>query len=714
MSTDTQTARRRFGRFELDLRSGTLLKDGRRVRLQPQPSRVLTMLVARSGDVVSREELRHAIWDTATFVEFDQGLNYCVRQIRQALGDDATEPVYVETIKRVGYQFIAAVERIEPPPAHNPEPSVAPPARAERRVWLGIAIYTTLAIALAAAVLVARMLAGRRSTPLTYTQLTSFNDAAFAPAISPDGRMIAFIVGSDASFPTIGEIYTKLLPDGDPIQRTHDGWPKYGVAFSPDGSQITYTVSDANHGWATAALDALGGESRTLLSNAAGLTWLDNRHALFSEIKLGLHMGLVTGTTSRLEVRDVYLPRHERGMAHYAYASPDRSHVLVVEMGPTGGWERCRLVPFDGSSEGSQVGPAGPCTSAAWSPDGVWMYFTVRVNGSAHVWRQRSPDGVLEQVTFGPGEEDGIAMSGDGGSIVTSAGIRESGVWMHDGAGDHLVSPDGYGGGVSFSRDGRQLYYLLRRSPTGTSRELWVTDLESHKSEPFIRGFNILSYNVSPDGSEVVFSASRADGAPEIWIAPCDGHSSPRLFVSSSDAPAFGPHDDVVFRASDGAKNYLFDMKRDGSARSKLPPGPITEFQGMSPDRQWAIAMVSVDEVPTTAVVAISMRDGRVKRICPANCLARWSPDGTRFYVAPLLQGRQSGMAVVVPVAHGGSMPELRPSGVRTAADSTGLAGSSVVDLSPYGPSVAPGMAPGSFAYTKTLSHRNIFQIRLP
>jgi DNA-binding winged helix-turn-helix (wHTH) protein/Tol biopolymer transport system component len=713
-----QRGRRRFGRFELDLPSGQLLKDGRRIRLQPQPSRVLVILVERAGDVVSREELRRAIWDTATFVEFDQGLNYCIRQIRQALGDNAAEPVFVETVKKVGYQFVAPVERVEPIAA-QPESVSSPDAPAGPSRWPRSAIYAALATALGAAGLAAAMFAGRPSAPPAYTQITSFNDPAFAPAISPDGRMLAFIVGNDASFPTVGEIYTKLLPDGEPVQRTHDAWPKYGVAFSPDGSQITYTVAD-DHGFNTFALPALGGEARPFLSNAAGLTWLDERHALFSEIKSGLHMGLVTATVSRLDGREVYLPRHERGMTHYAYASPDRSQVLIVEMGRTGGWERCRLVPFDGHSEGSPVGPDGPCTSAAWSPDGTWMYFTATVKGSSHVWRQRSPQGPLEQVTFGPAEEEGIALSGDGRSLITSAGMRESGVWMHDSTGEHLISPDGYAVRLSFSNDGRRLFYLLRRAATGTARELWVTDLRSGKSDPLVKGFDILSYNVSPDGSQVVFTARRSDGPPQTWLAPCDGRSAPRLLASSGvETPAFGPDHDVVFRSADAANNYLFDMKLDGSSRSKLLPGAIIEFRGMSPDRQWALAMVPVDEVPSTAVVAISLRNGSVKRVCPAQCLAQWSPDGTRFYVAPLLQGQQSGMTVVVPTGEGTSMPQLPSSGVRSAADASALPGSAVIDLSPYDPvhqglTVAPGPAPDSFAYTKTLSHRNLFQIRLP
>ena len=101
--------RARFGDFELDAQSGTLLRQGRRVRLQPQPLRVLALLVERAGEVVSRDDIRRTIWDQATFVEFDQGLNYCIRQIRQALNDDAVKPAFVETLKKRGYIFGATV-----------------------------------------------------------------------------------------------------------------------------------------------------------------------------------------------------------------------------------------------------------------------------------------------------------------------------------------------------------------------------------------------------------------------------------------------------------------------------------------------------------------------------------------------------------------------------------------------------------------------------
>ena len=88
-------------------------------------------------------------------------------------------------------------------------------------------------------------------------------------------------------------------------------------------------------------------------------------------------MGVVTARENRSDQRDVYVPEHERAMAHFSYASPDRKWVLVIEMDHTTAWQPCRLVPMDGSSSGKQVGPQGRCTGAGWSPDGKWMYFTV-------------------------------------------------------------------------------------------------------------------------------------------------------------------------------------------------------------------------------------------------------------------------------------------------------------------------------------------------
>ncbi|MGH9627365.1 MAG: TolB family protein, partial [Bryobacteraceae bacterium] len=155
-----------------------------------------------------------------------------------------------------------------------------------------------------------------------------------------------------------------------PVQLTRDPRLKCCMAFSPDGSRLAYTVIErgTQQAWSTYTAPVLGGEPSLLLSNAAGLTWLDGRRLLFSEISTGFHMGIVTATENRSEYRKIYFPRHERGMAHYSYASPDRKWALVVEMDPI--WHPCRVVPLEGNSAGRQAGPPGPCTSAAWSPDG--------------------------------------------------------------------------------------------------------------------------------------------------------------------------------------------------------------------------------------------------------------------------------------------------------------------------------------------------------
>lgn len=112
----------RFDSFELDPGAGELRKNGDRIKLPPQPCRVLELLVRRSGEVVTRAEIRAIVWRDDTFVDFEQGLNFCIRQIREAVGDSAGTPRFIETLPRRGYRFLVPVEA---------------PAPATSNVWTG-------------------------------------------------------------------------------------------------------------------------------------------------------------------------------------------------------------------------------------------------------------------------------------------------------------------------------------------------------------------------------------------------------------------------------------------------------------------------------------------------------------------------------------------------------------------------------------------------
>jgi DNA-binding winged helix-turn-helix (wHTH) protein len=125
----------RFGQFTFDSVAGELRdRNGAIVPLEPQPGRVLAALVTRPGALVTREELRASVWPEGTHVEFDQGLNYCIRQVRAALGDNARQPIYIETVARKGYRFLPKVEGL--------------PNRGRRRAAIAAAIAAAVPVTL--------------------------------------------------------------------------------------------------------------------------------------------------------------------------------------------------------------------------------------------------------------------------------------------------------------------------------------------------------------------------------------------------------------------------------------------------------------------------------------------------------------------------------------------------------------------------------------
>jgi hypothetical protein len=216
-------------------------------------------------------------------------------------------------------------------------------------------------------------------------------------------------------------------------------------------------------------------------------------------------------------------------------------------------------------------------------------------------------------------------------------------------------------------------------------------------------------YDVSNDGKEVVFSTQPLGKASQLWLAHLDGSSPPRLITSTGErAPHFGPDAQVIFQYTDGKANYIGQIRRDGSERSKLFPYPISAFLTISPDRQWVAADVPLPN--DDAIRAIPIRGGSSRRICTW-CSADWAPDGKFFYIGLAPNSRTpSSKTLAIPVAAGETFPKLPTSGIRGLEDAKAITGTRLLD----GWFISPGPDPSIFAYVKTTMHRNLYRIPVP
>jgi TolB-like protein/DNA-binding winged helix-turn-helix (wHTH) protein/Tfp pilus assembly protein PilF len=134
-----------FGPFEVDVQAGELRRQGNRIKLQEQPFQALLLMLERHGEVITREEFQRRLWPADTFVDFDRGLNKAISKLRDALGDDAETPRFVETLSQRGYRFIAAVEPVEPVDT-PPSLELSPVQTFSQRRWLSVSILATLAL----------------------------------------------------------------------------------------------------------------------------------------------------------------------------------------------------------------------------------------------------------------------------------------------------------------------------------------------------------------------------------------------------------------------------------------------------------------------------------------------------------------------------------------------------------------------------------------
>ena len=289
------------------------------------------------------------------------------------------------------------------------------------------------------------------------------------------------------------------------------------------------------------------------------------------------------------------------------------------------------------------------------------MYFSAVVGGSSHLWRQRFPDGAPEQITFGPLEEEGIAVAPDGRSLVTSVGMRRSAVWIHDAAGERAIVSEGYALAPRFSRDGTRVFSLVARdwwlAATGwipASADLRSVDLATGKSDTVLSGPAVAQYVISGDEKDVAFTTTGSDGTPQIWLAPLDRRTSPRLIASNGDSVSFGPAGELIFR-SVGESNALVRINTDGTGRERIPTASVQAKGDVSPNGEWVIIRapgLGKDAVLTTLAVPVN---GGVSRVICYACWATWSADGKFFYVGTNLSASSTpaGKTLAIPVPAG-------------------------------------------------------------
>ena len=223
----------RFGIFELDAHSGELRRHGLKIRLPDQAFQILQLLLARPGDVITREELRQQLWTSDTFVDFDLGLNSAIHKLREALGDSADNPQFIQTLPRRGYRFIAPVNRAaDDPRSGSVAPSVSPSARLSPK-WI--------AGGLALAVMTAALVVYQRGW---WDRVRA--DAAGAAAGSPAER---HPLGRRAIDPAAYDAYLKGVSAAG--LQTYEGF-RNAVAYFEDAvaKQPDFAMAYANLGQA--------------------------------------------------------------------------------------------------------------------------------------------------------------------------------------------------------------------------------------------------------------------------------------------------------------------------------------------------------------------------------------------------------------------------------------------------------------------------------
>jgi Tol biopolymer transport system component/DNA-binding winged helix-turn-helix (wHTH) protein len=619
----------RFGTFEVDLHAGELRKNGLLVKLQDQPFQVLLTLLERAGEVVTREELRAKLWPADTFVDFDHGLNAAVKRLRDALGDSAENPRFIETLARRGYRLLVPLHALAVTPS-TALSTRAVPATNRRVLVIGACVFLLLAGA-ASGWLVARRISPKAR--LTEQRLTANppDIPVYWQALSPDGKYLGYWdrTGLFLRLLSTGETHALNLPSDFTVQLGNrfgtSTWsqPVTDASWFPDGSHLLVTYyAPSNQRASVWSVSMLGGDAKKLTedgkaravspdgSQIAFVRGAEMPQALWVMDVDGSHTRKLVGQTS-----DTFGP---------VAWSPDNRKLAFVryifQSGDTQGKAAVEIYNFDSGTTNSVLYDASLDPALAWTSNNRLIYSL----------REPRPNGRESNLW-------GIPVD------VRSGTVRGSAKRLTDSPDRKVL--------VSVSESGKSLTYLR----TISHMHIYVAKVpkngETNSTPTRMKGDegNNLPYTWTPDGESVIFTSDR-DGAWHLYKQSVRQHT-PDLLVGGATRA-------VIARMSPNRSEILYSARpvdgqlggpirilalpvNGGSPREVLRANGIDDFQCARAPAD--VCIMSQPNGETSQYSTFDPKTGVVKpslTIQGGDFPGGLSPDGTTLAVAPDRSGR--------------------------------------------------------------------------
>ncbi len=614
----------RFGPFVFDPECGQIRKNSTGLKLQGQPIQILQILLERPGEVVTREELRQRLWSSDTFVDFDHSLNTAIKKLRQALGDDAETPQYIETIPKRGYRFVSEVTR-EGAGANSA--STSPPVvdKTVEKIAVTLAdaalsasqkprrlrFWMVLALSVPGLLMVAAVIY-RATKPLPAPHIVAMHDLTRTGFLKQPSRLMTD--GHSIYFQEIrpsGVVTMQVSVNGGDVAQVNVLDKAMDLDYSflqdikSDRSELLYTIRSPRANRADAWTQPLPtGPPRMLLRDVSWPIWTpDGRGMLFV----------------RNNNKDLYRANSDGTNAHKLATfpsindpaiSPDGRRIRFGSIGPP------QYSIWEAGSDGSNPHPIllehRNMSGGTWSSDGKYYFF-------------RSWDGTLHNLW----------------------GVREDRPWFtfKKPAPVQLTFGPFQAGVPAISNDGKRLYSILTE-PHG---KLSVYDPKLREYVPYLGGISAFFVDFSRDGQWITYSSypegilwsSRIDGAQrrQLTAPPFDAEISPRW---SPDGRSI-----VFVDVSGGDRRHIAEAERiyviraDGGEPLLLPTGPEPAFHDptWSPDSNAiAYGVGGMFQGQFRGIRILNLRTGKWETVRGSEKFftPRWSPDGKHLVALSL------------------------------------------------------------------------------